>query len=67
MSIRFYTTFSQTKSAKAPSEQINKKNCKYILGVSSRASYFAVKAELGREPIFAFICSQVIRCGIRKY
>ncbi len=50
---------------KAPFEQINNTFCKYVLGVSKRASNFAVKAELGREPIFVFICSQVIGYWIR--
>ena len=50
---------------KAPFEQINNKFCKYVLGVPSRASNFAVKAELGREPIFAFICCQALRYWIR--
>ncbi len=50
---------------KAPFEQINNKFYKYVLGVSSTASNFAVKAELGREPIYVFICSQVIRYWIR--
>jgi len=50
---------------KAPFEQINNKFCKYVLGVSSRASNFAVKAELGREPIFAFICSQALKYWTR--
>ncbi len=50
---------------KAPFEQVNNKVCKQILGVPSRASNFAVKAEIGREPIFSFICSQTIRFWIR--
>ncbi len=49
---------------KAPFEQINN-FCKFVLGESSRTSNFAVKAKLGGEPIFAFICSQVIRYWIR--
>ncbi len=47
---------------KAPFEQINNNFCKYVL-VSSRASNFAVKAELGREPIFAFILVRLLGTG----
>ncbi len=30
---------------------------KYIAGMPIRASHFAIKAELGREPSLSFICS----------
>ncbi len=46
---------------KAPFERVNNKVCKYIADMPSRASNFAIKAELGREPIFSFICSQAFR------
>ncbi len=61
----FKMLLKPTQVDKAPFEQINNKFCKYILGVPSRASNFTVKAELGREPIFAYICSQVLRYWIR--
>ncbi len=35
--------------------------CQYIAGMPCRASNFAIKAELVREPIFSFICSQAFR------
>ena len=46
---------------KAPFEMINNKYCKYISGMPRRASNFAIKAELGRAPIFSFICTQALR------
>ena len=50
---------------KAPFEQVQNKFCKYIIGLPRRASNFAVKAELGRSPIFTFICSQALRYCIK--
>ena len=46
---------------KAPFEMINNKFCKYVAGMPRRASNFAIKAELGRDPIFSFICKQTLR------
>ncbi len=37
---------------------VNNKFCKCIVGMPCRTSNFAIKAELGREPIFSFICAQ---------
>jgi hypothetical protein len=42
-------------------EQTHNKYCKYILGVPKRASNFAAKSELGRGPIFSFICYLVLK------
>lgn len=50
---------------KSPFELINNRFCKGIMGLPRQASNFGVKAELGRNPIFAFICSQVIRYWAR--
>ncbi len=46
---------------KAPFEMVNNKCCKYIADMPRRASNVAIKAELGREPICSFICSQAFR------
>ncbi len=46
---------------KSPFEMVNNKFCKYIACIPRRASHFAIKAELGREQIFSFICSQAFR------
>ncbi len=46
---------------KAPFEMANNKFCKYIAGMPRRASNFAIKAELNREPLFSFIFSQAFR------
>ena len=46
---------------KGPFETINNRFCKSIMGLPKQASNFGVKAELGRSPVFSFICSQVIR------
>ncbi len=46
---------------KAPFEMINNTFCKYTAGMPHRASHFVIKTELGREPIFSFICSQAFR------
>ena len=46
---------------KAPFEMVNNKFCKYVAGMPRRASNFAIKAELGRDPIFSFICAQTLR------
>ncbi len=45
----------------APFEMVNNHFCKYIAGMPCRASNSAIKAELGREPIFSFICSTAFR------
>ena len=50
---------------KLPFEKVNNKFCKFIMGLPSQASNFAVKADLGKSPIFAFICSQAIRYWYR--
>ncbi len=46
---------------KDPFEMVNNTFCKYIAGMPRRASHFAIKAELGREPILSFICSQAFK------
>ena len=53
------------KNDKMPFEQVNNKFCKYILNVKNKASNFAVKAEVGREPVFAYICSQTLKYWLR--
>ncbi len=40
---------------------VNNKLCKYTAGMPHSASNFDIKAELGRELIFSFICSQTFR------
>ena len=40
---------------------VDNKFCKYVAGMPRRASNFAIKAELGRETIFSFICAQTLR------
>ena len=35
------------------------------MGLPRQASNFAIKAELGRKPIFAFICAQTVRYWAR--
>ncbi len=42
-------------------EQVQNRFCKYILGLPKRASNFAAKAELGRAPLFTFMCSLALK------
>ena len=42
-------------------ENINNRFCKFIMGLPRQASNFGIKAELGRPPIFSFMCAQLIR------
>ncbi len=46
---------------KNPFERVNNKFCKYIASMPRRASNFVIKADLDREPIFSFTCSQAFR------
>ena len=46
---------------KTPFENINNKFCKSIMGLPRQASNFGIKAELGRNTIFSFICGQAFR------
>ena len=48
-------------------EQVHNRFCKYILGLPKRASNFASKAELGRTPLFAFMCSLALRYCIKLF
>ena len=42
-------------------ENINNRFCKFIMGLPRQASNFGIKAELGRPPIFSFMCAQLFR------
>ncbi len=58
----FYKLLSKPSQIdKAPFEEVQNKFCKYIAGVPRRASNFAIKAELGRNPIFSTIVGQILR------
>ncbi len=46
---------------KARFGRVNNIFCKYIAGMLHRASHFTIEAELGRQPILSFICSQAFR------
>ena len=48
-----------------PFENVNNKFCKNIMSLPTQASNFGVKAELGRKPLFSFICSQALRYWVR--
>ena len=48
-----------------PFENVNNKFCKNIMSLPTQASNFGVKAELGRKPLFSFICSQTLRYWVR--
>ena len=50
---------------KLPFEQTNNRFCKYVMGLPRQATNLGIKAELGRKPILAFICSQALRYWIR--
>ena len=54
-----------SKIDKAPFEQVSTRFCKYVMGLPRQVTNFGVKAELGRKPIFAHICSQVLRYWVR--
>ena len=46
---------------KSSLESVNNRFCKCIFGLPRQASNFAVKAELGKNPIFAYVCAQAVR------
>jgi len=46
---------------KLPQEKLNIHYCKYILGVSAKATNAAVMAEVGRYPLYIKIVSQMIK------
>lgn len=46
-------------------EQVQNRFCKYILGLPKRASNFAAKAELGRAPLFTFMCSLALKYCVK--
>ena len=50
---------------KAPFESINNRFCKYVMGLPKQATNFGIKAELGRNPIFSYICAQSVKYWIR--
>ena len=60
--IEYFNLFLKPHTTdKTPFEHINNKFCKSIMGLPRQASNFGVKAELGRNTIFSFICGQVLR------
>ena len=40
---------------------VNNQFCKRIMGLPRKVSNFGVKAELGRNPLFAYICAQAVK------
>ncbi len=48
---------------KAPFEMVKNRFCKYIAGMSRRASNFAIKAELGRDPILVLYVQRHLGTG----
>ena len=50
-----------TSIDKAHFESVNNRFCKRIMGLPKQASNFGVKAELGRNIVFAYICAQAFK------
>ena len=50
---------------KLPQEKLHIHFCKYILGVSAKATNFAVMSELGRYPLYSRIITQMVKYYLR--
>lgn len=56
-----YLNQNFTSWDKEPTEKVHLRFCKYYLGVNSKASNFACRAELGRFPLKIFIDKLILR------
>ena len=50
---------------KLPFEMVQNRFCKFLFGLKGNSSNYAIKAELGKGPIWTFICTQVLRYWIK--